>query len=96
MSAAATSTTAPRRAWGCLELGVCNAKSTPCPTCADAAYQQAAINKAVAREVRALAEPTRFSTWEAVVDYAIVITATAATVAVVLGGAGYLFGRLTA
>ena len=84
------------RSWGCLELGVCNARVTPCPTCADAAYQQNAIAKAVAREVKALAEPPRFSKWEAVAYYAIVITTTACTLAVVLGGAGYIWGRFTA
>lgn len=84
------------RSWGCLELGVCNARVTPCPNCADAAYQQNAIAKAVAREVKALAEPSRTSAWDAVFYYAIVITATAATVAVVLGGAGFIYGRLTA
>lgn len=85
------------RSCGCLELGVCNARVTPCATCADAAYQQNAIAKAVAREVKALAEPSRTSAvWDAVFYYAIVITATAATVAVVLGGAGFIYGRLTA
>lgn len=85
-----------RRSWGCLELGVCNARSTPCRTCSDAAYQQAAITKAVAREVKALAKPDRAALLDAVIYYAIIGFAAASTAVVVLGGAGYLFGRLTA